>query len=87
MKFTTSYRKRWLDVFPPDHLLQGIADKDVPVLVDIGGGIGTDILEFRRRYPQIRGQLILQDQPAVIESAKEKNGHLLHQVSAMQTAI
>ena len=49
MKFMTHFRKNWLDVFPPDELIQGQRGSDVPLLVEIGGGLGTDVMEFRRR--------------------------------------
>ena len=73
-----------MDVFPPDHLLQEITKTDTPVFIDIGGGIGTDVMEFRRRYPHIRGRIVLQELAAVIESAKEKNEQLFSQVISMR---
>ncbi|KAH7398325.1 S-adenosyl-L-methionine-dependent methyltransferase [Pyrenochaeta sp. MPI-SDFR-AT-0127] len=40
----------WLDIFPHDTLV-ATANKDGPVLVDIGGGIGHDIERFREAHP------------------------------------
>ena len=80
MKFTTQFRKSWIDVFAPDDLLQKAREADVPALVDIGGGLGVDVIEFRRRYPNVSGRIILQELPAVIASAREKNAHLESQV-------
>ncbi|KAK0510697.1 hypothetical protein JMJ35_007129 [Cladonia borealis] len=77
MKFTTRFRKSWMDVFPPDELIQGQTGWDVPLLVDIGGGIGTDVMEFRRRYPDVPGKVVLQELPAVLKSAKESETRLV----------
>lgn len=73
MKFQTQSRKSWMDVFPPNDLLHKDRDADAPALVDIGGATGADVLQFRRRYPDVAGQIILQDLPAVINSAKARN--------------
>lgn len=53
-------------------LLEGYEHaKGDALLVDVGGNVGHDLLEFRRAYDQqhVKGRLILQDLPAVIESA------------------
>lgn len=52
--------------FPPD--------SNVPLLVDVGGGNGTDLELFRQALPQPYNEttgLILQDLPAVIDEAKK----------------
>lgn len=85
MKFQTQSRKSWMDVFAPNDLLGKDSDADAPTLVDIGGGTGADVLQFRRRYPNVPGQIILQDLPAVIKSAKAKNTDLLTLVIITQT--
>ena len=74
-----------MDVFPPNDLLHKDRDADAPALVDIGGGTGADVLQFRRRYPDVAGQIILQDLPAVINSAKAKNTDLTTLVTLTQT--
>ncbi|KAL8725052.1 MAG: hypothetical protein Q9166_007606 [cf. Caloplaca sp. 2 TL-2023] len=81
MTFATQFRTSWMDVFPPDDLLEGVAKdtsslRDDALLVDIGGSIGTDAVEFRRKYPQARGRIVLQELPSVIEAAKAKNKDL-----------
>ncbi|KAH8892452.1 S-adenosyl-L-methionine-dependent methyltransferase [Thozetella sp. PMI_491] len=40
---------------------------DTPFLVDIGGSIGHDLVEFRTYHPNHPGKLVLQDLPAVID--------------------
>ena len=46
------------------------SEKDAVILVDIGGGLGHDLAEFRTKHidtdSDIRGRLILQDKPDVI---------------------
>lgn len=43
---------------------------DTPLVVDVAGGVGHDIDEFKRNYPNHPGKLILQDLAPVIEDAK-----------------
>jgi O-methyltransferase len=61
----------WLDVYPIERLLNGAAP-DGPLLVDIGGGVGHDIEKFRKKHPQDRGRLIVQDLPQIIAEGKEQ---------------
>lgn len=43
---------------------------DGVLLVDIGGSVGHDLSEFRRKWPEARGRLILQDLPEVLDQAR-----------------
>ena len=53
---------------------QGI-NSEAPLLVDVGGGIGHDLLELRTKHPELTGLLVLQDQADVIKQAGDpKNG-------------
>lgn len=45
------------------------SEKDA-LVVDIGGSLGHDILEFHTMFPHLPGRLILQEQPQVIRQAK-----------------
>jgi hypothetical protein len=68
---TSSYRrsgKKWFEFFPVEKKLQVQDESDV-LLVDVGGGHGSDLLLFRERFPDLPGKLILQDLPHVIETA------------------
>ena len=59
-------RAEFLDVFPAeDRLLHG-AKSDRALLVDVGGGLGHDVLKFAEKFPNAEGRLILQDQADVI---------------------
>lgn len=42
-----------------------------PLLVDVGGGRGYDLIAFRGKYPNLLGKLILQDIPIVIDDIKD----------------
>jgi hypothetical protein len=53
-------------------LARGVAGDDV-LLVDVGGGVGHDLAEFRRKWPGVKGRLVLQDLGEVIEQAKAMN--------------
>lgn len=45
---------------------QGV-NSQTPLLVDVGGGLGHDLLELRNKHPELSGRLVLQDQPEVIK--------------------
>jgi hypothetical protein len=44
-------------------------NEDEVVLVDVGGGRGHALERIKRRFPNIKGQLVLQDQESVIKDA------------------
>lgn len=64
----------WLTWFPiREQILEG-ARPDGVVLVDVGGGTGHDASAFRRKIGQKLpdgARVVLEDLPAVLESAKE----------------
>ena len=67
-------RLEWFDFCPVDEvILNGAKEQseDSALLVDIGGGHGYDIQNFRRRFPHAPGHLVLQDLPPVIDDIKE----------------
>lgn len=41
---------------------------DAVFLVDVGGGLGHDLLEFHRYHPSVPGRLVVQDLPQVVGS-------------------
>ncbi|KAI5921763.1 sterigmatocystin 8-O-methyltransferase [Camillea tinctor] len=56
-------RENWVDWFPVEERLSNevtITDSS-PLLVDVGGGKGQDLIAFRSKYPNLKGRLILQD--------------------------
>ena len=79
----TDGRASWVDTYPAqDRLLPG-AESSGPMLVDVGGGIGRDVMHFHRKFPQAPGRLFVQDLPETIvkaspgqgDSAIEMQGH------------
>ncbi|KAL1954422.1 hypothetical protein VTO42DRAFT_1192 [Malbranchea cinnamomea] len=68
-------RASWMDPgFYPvqSNLVDGAStEKDSVFLVDVGGNKGHDLEEFRAKWPDVPGRLILQDQEAVIGQIKK----------------
>lgn len=69
-------RPSWMDhgFFPVEERLLKDADTssgDAALLVDIGGNIGHDLDEFRRKFPEAKGRLVLQDLKRVIDQIVE----------------
>ena len=77
MKYTTKGRVSFLDVCSMSLLLEKRgpppADEGAQgyVFVDIGGGLGTDVVEFRSRFPDVNGQVELQELGGVIAAARD----------------
>lgn len=46
-------------------------DDDATLLIDIGGGRGHDLEAFRKKFPDAKGKLVLQDLPPVIDDITE----------------
>lgn len=62
-------RMNFFDVAPmEDILLKGYKESDTPVLVDIGGNRGYDLIGLKEKHPAFNGsgKLVLQDLPQVI---------------------
>ncbi|OIW28763.1 S-adenosyl-L-methionine-dependent methyltransferase [Coniochaeta ligniaria NRRL 30616] len=59
-------------VYPVEKTLFADADTspDATLVVDVAGGLGHDINEFKKYYPNHPGKLILQDLPVVIADVK-----------------
>ncbi|KKY22658.1 putative hydroxyindole o [Phaeomoniella chlamydospora] len=68
-------RPSWMDedFYPVESsLVKGArTDADAVMLVDVGGSLGHDIVEFYHKHPKAPGRLVLQDLPAVIEHVKD----------------
>ncbi|KMP09001.1 quercetin 3-O-methyltransferase 1 [Coccidioides immitis RMSCC 3703] len=66
----TAQGTNWFEYFPVLTKLQLGSTSD-PLLVDIGGGRGHDLIAFKEQYPDLPGELILQDIPAVLKDVNE----------------
>ncbi|WDK20460.1 o-methyltransferase [Colletotrichum graminicola] len=71
MKFSTMKEPAWMEIYPHKNLVDE-SDHNCPLLVDIGGGIGQDILRFYTAYPEVASRIYLEDLPEVIADANEK---------------
>ncbi|PLB54871.1 S-adenosyl-L-methionine-dependent methyltransferase [Aspergillus steynii IBT 23096] len=68
-------RAFWGDWFPVRDVILNAPtlSADRPLLVDIGGGRGHDLLEFKTRFPDAQGKLVLEDLPSVIDEVRQAN--------------
>ncbi|MCJ1398246.1 hypothetical protein MMC11_001443 [Xylographa trunciseda] len=64
-------RPSWMDPgFYPvkDRLVEGMTvDEHAVTIVDVGGGMGHDLVELKKKQPDLPGRFILQDLPQVVE--------------------
>jgi len=60
----------WFGFFPVEDKLR-IGSSSDPLLIDVGGGLGHDLIAFQLKNPNLPGKLIVQDLPAVIDSIKD----------------
>ncbi|KAL4881812.1 S-adenosyl-L-methionine-dependent methyltransferase [Aspergillus karnatakaensis] len=80
-------RPSWMDVgfYDVESLTRDVEIRsDDVLLVDVGGGVGHDLTEFRRKWPSIPGRLVLQDLGEVIGQAKAMNGAVGNEVEAVE---
>ncbi|KAK7454351.1 hypothetical protein CaCOL14_005526 [Colletotrichum acutatum] len=70
-KASTNKEPPWMDMYPHRNLVDG-SDPSLPLLVDIGGGIGHDLSRFYKAYPNEGSRLYLEDLQSVISDAKNK---------------
>jgi len=60
----------WYDYFPVEEKLSVNSSSDAAI-VDIGGGVGHDLIALKAAHPKLQGIFVLEDLPVVISSAKE----------------
>lgn len=72
MRFTSGGGAPWSDgrQFPVKEKLHSVEDPDGVLVVDIAGSYGHDLEWFRNNNPELKGRLILQDLPYIIEKVK-----------------
>lgn len=70
----TSYA---VGIYPFEAELSKLATTDDTVLVvDVGGGLGHATRQIKKLIGDVKGRLVLQDQPQVIEDIKEDLGSI-----------
>ena len=63
----------WLDVYPIERETKGWS-QEAPVFVDVGGNLGHQCAALKSKYPNLPGQVILQDLPNPISQALSTPG-------------
>ncbi|KAL1848717.1 hypothetical protein Daus18300_013507 [Diaporthe australafricana] len=58
----------WLSVYPVEAEAAG-KPAEQPLYVDIGGGIGHQCMQFKEKFPNLEGRVVLQDLPHSIARA------------------
>ncbi|KAK1980738.1 S-adenosyl-L-methionine-dependent methyltransferase [Colletotrichum cereale] len=71
-KYSTAREPAWTEIYPHQKLVDE-SDPDYPLLVDIGGGIGQDILRLCTAHPEASSRIYLEDLPTVIADAHQKS--------------
>lgn len=61
-------RKYWVDWYPVKERILDGCSLDTPLLIDIGGGKGHDLVQFDAKFPGHK--LILQEVPEVIANLR-----------------
>lgn len=85
----------WLDKYPylERATTSGTDDDDDParpLFVDVGGGIGHQSVALRRALPpSVRGRIVVQDQPVLVEQALPCDGveHMVHDFFSPQPVL
>ena len=69
-------RAYWLDFYPFEQKLsaQGRDEEHDILFVDVGGALGSEIKELRKKYPSLKGRMILQDRQQTIDHVSPDPG-------------
>ena len=68
MAHRASRLRSWLDVYPIEQETQDW-NPNAPLFVDVGGNVGHLCAELKGRYPNLPGEVVLQDQEHPIKMA------------------
>ncbi|KAI1396528.1 S-adenosyl-L-methionine-dependent methyltransferase, partial [Hypoxylon fuscum] len=72
MNIQRESRPAFFDVLDFEQRFAQGSTSSTPLFIDVGGSMGAQCVEFRKRYPNLAGRVVLQDLPAVIEQVKAK---------------
>ena len=61
--------EEWYKFYPVKDRLRAASTE--PLLVDVGGGLGHDLLSLKKAFPELPGSFIVQDLPVVIDDIKD----------------
>ncbi|KAH6683931.1 S-adenosyl-L-methionine-dependent methyltransferase [Halenospora varia] len=59
--------QKWFEYFPLESKFSG-SSPDETLIVDIGGGVGHDLVALKEKFPEVKGKLIVQEIPVVVQS-------------------
>ena len=66
----TDGRAKWTTLYPAKERILHGAESTGPLMVDVGGGVGQDLVLFQEEFPQPPGRLFVQDQSSTLSEAK-----------------
>ncbi|CAG8977790.1 hypothetical protein HYALB_00010875 [Hymenoscyphus albidus] len=61
-------KRSWLEVYPLEDKIEGLEPEQV-FFVDVGGGIGTQSIALRKKYPDPKIRIVLEDTPETVAQA------------------
>lgn len=61
----------WYEYYPVSSKIGSALDEKAPLMVDVGGNIGTNLSDFHAKFPELPGRLVLEDLPEVISGIQE----------------
>lgn len=67
MEFKT-LGKKWFQSVDVEQVFDHPTNRDETLMIDIGGSAGHDIIDFHKAFPDLPGNLILQELPTTIKS-------------------
>jgi hypothetical protein len=59
----------WLSVISFESEYAQSVGSETPIFVDVGGGNGQQCVLLKKRFPSLKGRVILQDRPTVLDRA------------------
>ena len=63
-------RESWVDIFPFEERLQNSVPADQVLVIDIAGGVGHRLRDFKLKFPWASGRAVLQDQKHVLPTTE-----------------
>ena len=61
-------KRSWLEVYPLEEKIEGLKPEQV-FFVDVGGGIGTQSIALRKKHPDPKVKVVLEDTPDTVAQA------------------
>lgn len=65
----TDVGDEWFQFYPVEDKLN--SEDFETLLVDVGGGLGHDLVALKKKFPNVSGKLIVQDLPVVVDAIED----------------